>query len=378
MNEISIYIHIPFCQKKCNYCDFNSFSDCLDIVPDYISYLKREIDLYRNVLKNYEIKTIFFGGGTPSLIDAKYIAETLKYIYNNFNISHLKEITLEANPKTLNSEKLKIYKDIGINRISLGVQTLNDKLLKRLGRIHDSKIFYKNYEEVRKHGFKNVNVDVMFNLPNQGIDDVLETLNKLVKLNPEHISYYSLTLEKNTPFYNDYKNNKLHLPDEDTERLMYHKGLEFLQKKRYVHYEISNLAKEGYQCFHNLVYWKVKPYIGLGLSAHSNINGVRYGNYDDFKNYFSSIENGKLPFKEMEFIDKKMEMSEFTILGLRLIDGISYEDFYKRFNCSLDNVFGDILNKYVNEGLIKTEDKRVKLTNKGLDLCNQIFVDLLP
>lgn len=378
MNELGIYIHIPFCVSKCFYCDFNSYTDKSYIIEDYIKYLKKEIDLYSVELKDYKVKTIFIGGGTPSCIDSKFLCDIVNHIYKKFNLSTLIEFTIEANPKTLNKHKLNDYKNLGINRISLGLQSFNDKLLKRIGRIHTARDFLESYDLVRKFGFDNVNIDVMFNLPGQTIEDVIDTLEKVIKLKPEHISFYSLKIEEGTLFYKLYNESRLNLPDEDIEREMYYKGIELLEDNNFIHYEISNFAKPGYECKHNLIYWNVKPYLGLGLSAHSNINSKRWSNFGDFKQYFKCLNEDSLPIEESEKIDKEMEMAEFMILGLRLIKGIKKSDFNNRFGLNVENVYGRQLKSLEDKGLIENKEEYIKLTKKGIDLSNLVFVELLP
>lgn len=378
MKELALYIHIPFCKSKCYYCDFNSFSNKNDFISDYIDYLIREIRLYSNKAKDYSLKTIFIGGGTPSFIKGEYIYRLLEEIYKVFNINTLEEISIELNPKTVDDEKLKLYKEIGINRVSVGVQSLKDHTLKKIGRIHKSKDFFETYELLRKIGFSNINVDLISGLPGQTKEDILSTLEIMNDLEVDHISFYSLIIEEGTKFYNWYNNGKLILPDEEEERDMYHEGIKYLKSKGYNHYEISNLAKEGYECMHNLFYWKLKPYIGIGTGSHSNIEGLRYWNFTDFNKYFNSISRNELPIEGNEVIDKTMEMAEYTILGLRLIDGIYMKDFFRRFNISIKEVYGDILNKHFKNGLLNIEGDNIRLTEKGLDLSNLIFVDLIP
>ena len=290
----------------------------------------------------------------------------------------MNEVTIEANPKTVNEDKLRIYKSIGINRISMGAQTLNDNLLKEIGRVHTVKDFYDSFNLIRSSGFENLNIDLMFNLPKQTLSDVVSTLEVVSGLGVEHISFYSLILEEGTRFYKRYSEGKLDLPDEELEREMYHRGIQILKSHGYKHYEISNFAKPSYECKHNLFYWKVKPYIGLGLGAHSNINGLRYWNEENFENYFDSLENGKLPINGSEKIDNAMEMAEYLILGLRLVDGVKLDDFYDRFHISIDSIYGSVLKKHEKSGLICNDGDRIRLTSKGLDLANIVFVDLLP
>lgn len=378
MKELAVYIHIPFCKSKCHYCDFLSFPNKNDVMDKYFDYLNKEIALYSEMVKDYSVKTIFLGGGTPSNVESKYIFDILNSIHKKFNIDKVNEVTIEVNPKTVNEDKLKIYKNIGINRISMGAQTLNDNLLKEIGRVHTVRDFYDSFNLIRSFGFENLNIDLMFNLPKQTLSDVVSTLAVVSKLDVEHISFYSLILEEGTRFYKRYSEGKLDLPDEELEREMYHRGIQVLKSHGYKHYEISNFAKPGYECKHNLFYWKVKPYIGLGLGAHSNINGLRYWNEENFENYFDSLENGKLPIAGSEKIDNAMEMAEYLILGLRLVDGVKLDDFYDRFHISIDSIYGSVLKKHEKSGLIYTDGDRIRLTSKGLDLSNIVFVDLLP
>ncbi|MFA5524555.1 MAG: radical SAM family heme chaperone HemW [Tissierellales bacterium] len=378
MKDVGIYIHIPFCQSKCYYCDFCSFTKVIDNVEEYVSSIKKEIDLYEKYLNEYNISTIFIGGGTPTVIDGKFIYEIIEHIHKKARANNIKEITIEANPKTIDKKKLNYYKKAGINRISIGLQSMNDLTLKNIGRIHTVEDFITTYNLVRKHGFNNVSLDLMYNLPDQTLEDSIRTLELAIKLEPEHISYYSLNIEEGTPFYNKYINNQLILPDEDTERDMYHNGIDLLEQKGYYHYEISNFAKKGYECKHNMIYWNCEPYIGLGLSAHSYFNNFRYGNTDNMDFYFEKISNKNLAIAEKEFIDNKMEIAEYLILGLRLTQGIKYNSFKEKFNIDIKEVYGGTIEKFINEGLLVEETGNIRLSRLGLDLCNIVFMEILP
>jgi oxygen-independent coproporphyrinogen-3 oxidase len=378
MKELGIYIHIPFCRSKCYYCDFISFPKLDNKIDGYVDYIIKEMDLYQNLLGEYQVKTIFIGGGTPSYLEGQYIYKILYNIYKKFNGEKIEEITIEANPGTLNKEKLKIYKEIGINRISLGVQSLNDSLLKEIGRTHTSMDFYNSYELIRNIGFENVNVDLMFGLPNQTMDDCMRTLEEMVRLNVEHISYYSLILEENTLMNKWYKEGKIKLPNEDIEREMYHNGIKYLERNGYKHYEISNFSKEGFQCKHNLIYWKVKPYVGFGIAAHSNLKGKRFWNYNNFNKYYESLDKGIFPTEGEENIDKRMEIAEYLILGLRLIEGINKKDFLNRFNIKVEDIYEDELKKHKEQGLLYIDDEWIRFTSRGLDLSDIVNIDLLP
>lgn len=378
LKKLGIYIHIPFCSNKCYYCDFVSFPKFNSEMDKYIDYLLLEMEIYKKLLDEYTIKTIFIGGGTPSYIDEQIIVKILEYIYKNFDAKKVEEITIEANPETLNEDKINLYKQIGINRISIGVQSLSDKLLNAVGRRHTTKDFLKSYDLIRKAEFDNVNIDLMFGLPNQTVDDCIETLEEVIKLDVDHISYYGLILEEKTLMNRWYNEGKIVLPDEDIERQMYHNGINLLRSNGYKHYEISNFAKEGFECKHNLLYWQIEPYVGFGISAHSNLNNKRFWNYKNFKDYYNMLDKRLAPVCGEEKIDKKMEMAEYLIMGLRLIDGINKDEFRNRFNQNVEDIYYDTLIKHQEGGLLSIDDERINFTAKGLDLSNIVYVDLLP
>ena len=377
MKEISIYIHIPFCIRKCYYCDFTSFSNMNDKIPKYMKSLMVELDLYKERLRDYTIKTIFIGGGTPSAIEARYIYDLLGHLYKNFNIFKDLEVTIEVNPGTIDKEKVKIYKEAGINRVSMGVQSFNDSILKSIGRIHNKDQIYESYKLLRDEKFENINMDLMFGLPNQTLEEVLLTLEEAISLGVEHISHYSLILEEGTQFYNLEKKGKLNLPKEDKERLMYHKSTEFLVEKGYNHYEISNYALPNYECRHNLVYWELAPYLGVGLSSHSYMENMRFFNTSNILDYIEKLEGKLLPIEGEEAIDKSTEIEEYCILGIRKINGIDKEEFKKRFNVDIEAIYKDPIVKHTNRGLIIDNGKAIRLTKKGLDLSNLVEVDFL-
>ncbi|OLS03390.1 radical SAM family heme chaperone HemW [Tissierella creatinophila] len=377
MKEIGLYIHIPFCKSKCYYCDFTSFSNQENIVEKYIENLVKELSIYKEIIKEDRIKTIFIGGGTPSYIDEKHIEQILKFIRANFNIETLEEVTIEINPGTLDIKKAKVYKNAGINRISMGVQTLNDTHLKNIGRIHTQKEFYDSYDILRKAGFTNINVDFIFGLPDETIEDVEENLKAIESLKPEHVSYYGLILEKDTPLYRLNKNNKLNLPSESQEREMYHLIKKRLKNMGYRHYEISNFALKEKECKHNILYWTIEPYIGVGLSSHSYLNNRRFWNRDNFKDYFIDLNKGILPIEGGEDTNRDMEIAEFSIMSLRLIEGIDKKRFKERFKKDIKYYFKQIINKHLKDGLIVEDDNFIKLTSKGLDLSNLVEIDFL-
>ena len=378
MKDLSIYIHIPFCESKCHYCDFVSFPKKFKNLEEYFHCLIIELSLYKEKLNGYKVKTIFIGGGTPSAIDAKHISQVLDYIYSNFNTYNDMEISIEINPGTINLDKLKAYKESGINRISIGLQTLNNDILKVLGRIHTAEDFYQSYKMVEEVGFENINVDLIFDLPDQTLDLGMKDVETLVDLGVKHISYYSLIIEPGTLIDRWNQEDKLNLLDEDNERRLYHKVKKYLMDKGYNHYEISNFALDGYKCSHNMAYWKIKPYLGVGLNSHSNLFGKRFSNTSDLDSYIEILSEDKLPIVEEEIIDNATEMSEFCIFGLRLIEGIDKEEFRNRFELDIDELYKNSIEEHRNNGLLIDDGKYLRLSDKGLDLANLVELDFLP
>ena len=375
MKEIGIYIHIPFCIKKCEYCDFVSYCNKKEYVPQYINALKKEIK--NNINKEYKITTIYIGGGTPSSIEENYIADIIETIKLNMNEENLKdfeniEVTIEVNPGTVNKEKLQVYKKIGINRLSIGLQETHNELLKSIGRIHTYEEFIKTYNLARKIGFNNINVDLMIALPNQTIQDIKENLEKITKLNPEHISVYSLILEEGTPFYNKYNENKIKLPDEELERNMYWYVKNTLENNGYMHYEISNFSKKGFESKHNMNCWNQEEYLGFGLAAHSYNNRIRYSNTNSIEEYIKG--SNKIIHEEQTLEDMQ---KEYMLLGLRKIEGINIQKFKNKFAQNPIFIFKEQLNKLVDEELIIVDGNEIKLTNKGLDLANIVWEEFV-
>ena len=375
MKEIGIYIHIPFCIKKCEYCDFVSYCNKKEYVPQYINALKKEIK--NNINKEYKITTIYIGGGTPSSIEENYIADIIETIKLNMNDEDLKdfeniEVTIEVNPGTVNKEKLQVYKKIGINRLSIGLQETHNELLKSIGRIHTYEEFIKTYKLARKIGFNNINVDLMIALPNQTIQDIKENLEKIIKLNPEHISVYSLILEEGTPFYNKYNENKIKLPDEELERNMYWYVKNTLENNGYMHYEISNFSKKGFESKHNMNCWNQEEYLGFGVAAHSYNNRIRYSNTNSIEEYIKG--SNKIIHEEQTLEDMQ---KEYMLLGLRKIEGINIQKFKNKFAQNPIFIFKEQLNKLVDEELIIVDGNETKLTNKGLDLANIVWEEFV-
>ena len=377
-NEVGVYVHIPFCKHKCDYCDFISYCNKDDLIEKYIKALIKEI-------KSQNIKpwitTIYIGGGTPSYIDSKYIKQILQEIKKK-NITKNTEITIEVNPGTVTKEKLEDYKECGINRLSIGLQVTQDKILKDIGRIHNYEQFLETYEAARDVGFRNINVDLMSALPLQTVESYENTLKTVTALNPEHISAYSLIIEEGTPFYEKYaEDEKLRneggqpelLPDEDSERRMYELTEEILNTKGYNRYEISNYAKKGFECRHNIGYWTGKDYISAGIGASSYIEDRRFVKTDNMSHYL----NGDFDEYEIVTLDKKMKMEEFMFLGLRMTAGISKKDFTDRFNISIEDVYGSQIQKLIGEGLIISDNDNLHLSKKGIDVSNYVFEEFL-
>ena len=375
MKELGIYIHIPFCVRKCFYCDFVSYAKKESVQKKYIEALQKEILNWKKSNKDVKIKTIYIGGGTPSCIDSKFITEILNLI----NIKNAEEITIEVNPGTVNKEKLYDYKNAGINRLSIGLQSTNNELLKKIGRIHNYEQFLETYKMAREVGFNNINVDLMIGLPGQTMDDLKTSLEDIINLNPEHISVYSLILEDETPLKKMIENNILKLPEEDLERQMYWYTKDFLKINGYNHYEISNFAKQGFYSKHNLDCWEQKEYIGFGIFAHSYIDRKRFGNISNLDNYIKNCIEGGFDKNRIieEEQDKKDEMKEYMILGLRKINGISIQKFENKFNENPIVLFKKELNKLFNEGLIIIDGDIIRLSNKGLDFANIVWEEFI-
>lgn len=380
-NEIGIYIHIPFCMKKCFYCDFVSYANKEDMIEKYIKALEKEIKIKAEENKLLKINTIYIGGGTPSFIDSKHIVYIINAIKESFNVKENAEITIEVNPGTVTKNKLEDYIKCGINRISIGLQTTNNELLKQIGRIHTYEQFLETYNLIRMVGFNNINVDLMLALPNQTIKDLEDSLNKVIMLKPEHISVYSLILEEKTKLYDLVESGKLELLDESIERNMYWKVKNILEQNGYKHYEISNFAKQGYESKHNLNCWNQEEYLGMGVAAHSYLNSKRYSNTENLEQYINKlleeegIKNDIVTVHEEQTLEDKQK--EYMLLGLRKIEGVKISDFKNKFVQNPIYVCRKELDKLVKEDLIQVEDNNIKLTKKGLDLANLVFEEFV-
>ena len=409
MKELELYLHIPFCERKCAYCDFLSAPADLPVRISYIKKLQEEIAYYGAQYGEYQVSSIFFGGGTPTILEGYQLAAILETVKEHFNITTDAEITVECNPGTLTAGKAEKLVQAGFNRLSMGLQSADDRELQLLGRIHNFAQFLESYDLARKAGFRNINVDLMSALPGQTLKSWQDTLQKVTALRPEHISAYSLIIEEGTPFYERFAEDERireeggHprlLPEEDVERQMYELTETFLHTKGYERYEISNYAKSGYKCRHNCGYWTRKDYLGLGLGASSLVEHQRFQNTSDLKTY---LEQEYLPQCEgqheriaetiqlqeetgltqtghhihIETLDKKSEMEEFMFLGLRLMAGISRQQFEKKFQVTLNSVYGEVLRKLKGEQLIEEVAGYVRLTEHGIDVSNYVLAEFL-
>ena len=391
--ELSLYIHIPFCVRKCGYCDFLSAPADEKARDRYVQALLMEIERYRGTeTADRKIKTLYIGGGTPSILSVNQLDCIIQKIKCTFNFCDDIEASMEMNPGTASKEKCRALYQMGINRLSIGLQSTNDMELKTLGRIHSYEDFLNTYTWCREAGFQNINVDLMAALPYQTAESYTTGLRKIIRLAPEHISAYSLILEEGTPFYQKYNSGCYPLPDEEQERLMYRETEQILAQAGYERYEISNYAKKGYACRHNLVYWQGGDYLGLGLGSSSYMDGVRFHNTTDLNTYVNQCAY----VEDREELSVQAKMEEFMFLGLRVMAGVSGTEFEKRFGKTMEDVYGDVLRKHEEEGLLQIERKedrkeaaaaepakgktnieKVMLTTKGVDVSNYVFADFL-
>ena len=377
MKKIGLYIHIPFCKSKCYYCDFTSFANKEDLVQKYIQSVIKEIHNIKN--NNVIVKTVYFGGGTPSFINEKYIVKVMDEIRKSFVLTPDTEISIEANPGTLTYNKLKTYYDCGINRLSVGLQTSNDKLLKEIGRIHTFKDYLKTIETAKEVGFTNINSDLIIGIPNQTIYDVEDSINTLIRLQIPHISVYSLIVEENTKIEKMLSNNELKPVDDEIERYMYWFAKRKLEENRYVHYEISNFAKPGYYCRHNMDCWNQKEYLGVGVAASSYFNNKRFSNINCIEDYIKNIEENNFEKNRHieEIQNEEQQMNEYMILSLRKIKGVDVDEFVKKFKKDPFVVYKDIITKLVNENLINVDLNKIWLTKKGIDFANIVWEEFV-
>lgn len=388
---LSLYIHIPFCVRKCNYCDFLSAPADETVKEAYIQALLLEIEAYRKTeLSMRPVRSVFIGGGTPSILDGNKIASVLDKIKDVFYLDENCEISIEMNPGTVTKEKCKCYFNAGVNRISIGLQSPDDTLLRVLGRVHTYEEFLRTYDDVRETGFQNVNIDLMSALPGQSLEGYCSGVEKVTRLSPEHISAYSLIVEEGTPFFDMYNNDCNLFPDEQEDRRMYEATKEILGRKGYVRYEISNYAKQGYECRHNMVYWECEDYLGLGLGSASLVNNTRFKNTCDLKGYIHAWKEGEgtsVWRQEEEVLTVSARMEEFMFLGLRMMRGVSEKEFERRFEKAPEQMYGPQIERLIGQGLLvrrnhntecqKTGNGRLALTDRGIDVSNYVFEQFL-
>lgn len=373
MKEISLYIHIPFCKQRCFYCDFPTFAGKERFREEYIDALIKEI---KEKCSDYLIKTIFIGGGTPSYLEENELEKLLMAV-SKLNLLDKLEYSMECNPGTVNENKLKIMKKYGINRISFGLQSCNDNLLKKIGRIHTFKEFLENYNLARKVGFDNINVDLMYGLPNLNIQDWKNTLESICELKPEHISAYSLIIEEGTAFYKLYEKDKLELPSEDEERVMDKITKDILKANGYHQYEISNFALDGNECEHNKVYWSLEEYIGVGSASSSYMDGYRFANTSNINDYIEKISNNVSVVIDKYENSIEDEMEEFVFMGLRMVSGIDLLKFEKKFGVDINSIYKEIIEKNIKDGLLVVQKNKMFLTAKGMELSNSVMSDFI-
>ena len=386
MKEMELYIHVPFCIKKCAYCDFLSAPAGEEERQRYVETMIKEIQGYRKKYQEYCVTTIFVGGGTPSVLSGEQIKEVFNALRASFVIDTQAEITIEVNPGTVTEEKVEAWMQAGVNRISIGLQSVNDEELQMLGRMHTYKDFLNTYHLLRDKGFNNLNIDLISAIPGQTLESWKKTLSTVAELEPEHISAYSLIVEEGTPFYSIYGEGGADgnlesmvqpLPDEETERFIYEETETILQKYGYDRYEISNYAKPGYACRHNEGYWRRVNYLGVGLGASSLIENQRFQNFSTYDAYMDAIQNQKLFHEEVESLSVTDEMEEFIFLGLRMMSGISREVFQKKFGKKIETVYEKQIQQLKKDGLIEFVENRIRLTKRGIDISNYVFEQFL-
>ena len=388
MKELELYIHIPFCVKKCNYCDFLSGPVDEQTRQAYVDRLCVELKQEAATLQNYQISTVFIGGGTPSLLFLTQTEQIMNVIHDNYNLADNAEITIEVNPGTCSAIKLKTYRNLDINRLSFGLQDTHNDRLKALGRIHTYEEFLENYTQARKCGFDNINIDLLSALPDQTVKQYEDSLKKICRLQPEHISAYSLIVEEGTPFFEWYgEENRLreegklttnpHLPTEETERAMYELTKSVLHSHGYERYEISNYARPGKECRHNLGYWNRTSYRGFGLGAASLVENTRFTNTSDLSEYLNTPEGTMIPRLEQMVLSAQEQMEETMFLGLRKMDGVPKAEFYQKFGRSMSQVYGDVIKKMIAQGLLTENRDAVRLTEEGISVSNYVMAEFL-
>ena len=372
MKRLGLYIHIPFCDRICNYCDFTAFQGANSKIKEYVEALKKEIELKGN--KDFLIDSIFIGGGTPSFIDGEYIFEILEKVKKNFTVLDNIEISIETNPKTFDEKKLEYYKSAKINRLSIGVQSFNDKILKELGRNHNSKEALESIELVKKFNF-DINLDLIFGYQSQTIEDILYDLEMIKNINPEHISYYALIIEEKTKFKALQNAGKLDFLDEETERKMYHIIVKKLGEIGLNQYEVSNFAKVGKESVHNKKYWNCKEYLGLGISAHSYLNDERFSNTVNLSKYIKELQNGNIPVDFREKLDMPTKKFEYIIMNMRLKEGFLISDYNRLFESDFLEENKKAVKIGLENNVVEIKDDRIYFTKRGFDIMDSFFVN---
>jgi oxygen-independent coproporphyrinogen-3 oxidase len=375
--KMGLYIHIPFCKIKCNYCDFTSYAGMEEYWEEYVNAVIAELILKSGEYGHLCIDTIFLGGGTPSLIPEKYIVKILDTVYKFYNVPVFCEITIESNPNTLSAEKLSAYRNSGINRLSIGLQACQDRLLKKLGRIHTYKDFERALKLAEKCGFSNINTDIIFGIPYQTFEEWQETVLRVISLNINHISCYSMMIEEGTVFGKMLEEGTLHAVSDELDRKMYHYARRRFNEAGFEQYEISNFAKHQYQCRHNMNYWNRGQYIGIGAGAHSFTNNRRYANTTDVLEYISGIKNNKPVLSEESEILTPEGLSEKMILGLRLNQGVDLKMISAEFDVDAEKKYEKSIKKLLLQQLIELNNHVIKLTEKGMDLANYVFIEFM-
>ena len=375
--ELGLYIHIPFCKRKCLYCDFPSYAGKECLYHGYTEALIAEIKEKASLAEGQEIKSVFFGGGTPTVLAKEDIGHIMEAIRQHYHLKESAELSIEANPGTIDLPMAEALISFGFNRLSMGLQAWQNHLLKLLGRIHTREEFLANFQLARQAGFSNINVDLMFALPTQTQAEWEETVEAMIALGPEHISAYSLIIEEGTPFYDLFEGGQFQEMDEELDRRLYHWTGRRLAEAGYHQYEISNYAKDGRESVHNKIYWETTPYLAFGLGAHSYIEGERFHNTYDLKRYIAQDGTTSVEEEEREDISKEEAMAEFMFMGLRMKSGVKGDLFHQRFGREMQEVYGEQIEKLVAEGLLQTEGNRIFLTEWGIDLSNQVFLEFL-
>lgn len=375
--DLGLYIHIPFCVKKCAYCDFLSWKGSDEEREAYVQALEKEISSYSEFAKDYRVSTVFFGGGTPSVLEGEQTERILKKIRDTFRVEKDAEITLEMNPGTSQKEKLLLYRELGINRLSIGLQSVKNENLKLLGRIHTYGDFLDSYRMAREAGFDNISADLISTLPGQTLEEWKEELEILQETPLEHISVYQLIIEKGTEFYEKYGENEELLPDEETSREIYLWTGKYLKEHGFEQYEISNYARPSRKSRHNLRYWERKDYLGLGLGAASMVHNIRMSNTRDWEKYIEGSQNPKRLREEVEFLEEPRQMEEFMFLGLRKTEGVSRKEFRRTFGRELDMVYEKALEKHLENGMLEASKDRIRLSQAGILVSNQVLSDFI-